>query len=115
MGDSQAELNVMPGKSGFFGGKDMANIMDYKPMTNIKPFGQCQSLVNPTVAAATSANLGKLQPMPCIPNTTAPWMNGKTNVNASGYPVLMKNSKLMCMWAGNIEITDENNSNIQGR
>jgi hypothetical protein len=115
MGDSQAKLNVMPGKFGFFGGQDMANIMDNKPMVNILPFGQCQSLANPTVAAATSANFGKLQPMPCIPNTATPWMNGKTNVNASGYPVLMTNSKLMCIWAGMIEITDENNTSITGR
>ena len=114
MGDTQSELSVLPGKSVFLGGEDMANIMDYKPMVNIQPFGQCQSPTNPTVQAATAANFGKLQPMPCIPNTTTPWINGKTNVNANGYPVLMSNSKLMCMWTGNIEITDENNSNIQG-
>jgi hypothetical protein len=89
--------------------------MDNKPFVNIQPFGQCQSLANPTVAAATSSNAGKLQPMPCIPNTVAPWMNGKTNVNAKGFPVLMKNSKLMCLWAGIIEISDENNTSIQGR
>ena len=115
MGDSQSKLKVLPGKSGFFGGEDMANMMDHQPMANINPFGQCQSLANPTVAAATAANYGKLQPMPCIPNTVTPWMDGKTNVNAGGYPVLMSNSKLMCLWAGNIEITNENNSNIQGR
>ena len=114
MGDSQSELSVK-GKSGFYGGEDIANIMDFNPMTNIQPFGQCQSLVNPTVATATTANLGKLQPMPCIPNTTTPWMNGKTNVNAFGHPVLMTKSNLLCLWAGNIEITDENNSTIQGR
>ena len=114
MGDSPAELNVLPGKFGCLGGEDIANIMDNKPMVNIKPFGQCKSLANPTVAAATAANLGKLQPMPCIPNTITPWINGKTNVNANGFPVLMKESKLMCLWAGTIEITNENNSNIQG-
>ena len=115
MGDNQSQLNVLPGKSVFLGGKDMANIMDNKPMVNIQPFGQCQSIANPTVASATASNSGKLQPMPCIPNTVTPWMDGKTNVNAKGFPVLMKNSKLMCMWAGNIEITDENNTNVQGK
>ena len=114
MGDSQSKLNVLPGKNGLYGGEDIANIMDNQPMVNIQPFGQCQSIVNPTVASATAANLGKLQPMPCLPSIVAPWMNGKTNVVVSGYPVLMKNSKLMCMWAGTIEITDENNSSIQG-
>jgi hypothetical protein len=113
MGDTQSELSVT-GKSGFFGGEDMANMMDFKPMANIQPFGQCQSPANPTVQAATAANFGKLQPMPCIPSIVAPWMNGKTNVNAKGFPVLIKDSMLMCMWAGSIEITDTNNSNIQG-
>ena len=115
MGDSQSELNVLPGKLGHLGGEEMANIMDNKPMANIQPFGQCQSLANPTVAAATASNQGKLQPMPCIPNTLTPWMQGKTNVNAKGFPVLMSNSKLMCLWAGNIEIANENNENITGR
>jgi hypothetical protein len=114
MGDSPSELFVLPDKASFLSSNDIANIMDYKPMVNIKPFGQCKSPANPTVAAATAANLGKLQPMPCIPNTTAPWMNGKTGVNAKGFPVLMSNGKLMCMWAGIIEITDENNTDITG-
>jgi len=115
MGDAQSALDILPGKATSLSKKDMANIMDNKPMINIKPFGQCKSPANPTVAAATAANLGRLQPMPCIPNTTTPWMNSKTNVNVKGFPALMKNSKLMCMWAGNIEITDENNTSIQGQ
>ena len=114
MGDSQSELNVLPGKFVFLEGENIANIMDNKPMVNIQPFGQCQSIANPTVAAATAANWGKLQPMPCIPNTTAPWMNGKTNVNTKSFPVLLSNSKLMCMWAGTIEITNEN-TKIKGQ
>jgi hypothetical protein len=67
-------------------------------------FGQCQSLANPVVAAATAANYGRLQKMPCIPNTTAPWMPGKMNVTVKGQPALMDNGKCMCMWAGVVEI-----------
>ena len=108
MGDQQSNLGVMhPTQPVYLHGNNMANIMDHKPMTNIKPFGKCRSLANPTVAAATAANMGRLQPMPCMPNTTSPWLNGKTNVFVKGQQALMNNCKLMCMWAGSIEITDE--------
>src|SRR5215469_14152417 len=51
-----------------------ANIMDHVPLVNIMPFGACMSLANPEVAAATAAAMGVLTPMPCIPNTPAPWV-----------------------------------------
>jgi hypothetical protein len=46
-----------------------ANIMDHVALVNIMPFGMCSSLANPTVAVATSAAMGVLTPMPCVPNT----------------------------------------------
>ena len=81
-----------------------ANIMDNIPMKNIMPFGMCQSLANPTVAAATSAALGVLTPMPCIPMTTAPWAPGSPTVMIKNMPALNDSSKLMCTWAGVISI-----------
>ncbi|WP_332851537.1 DUF4280 domain-containing protein [Duganella sp. S19_KUP01_CR8] len=81
-----------------------ANIMDNKPMVNILPFGMCQSMANPMVAAATAAALGVLTPMPCIPATTAPWVPGSPTVLIGNMPALNNSSKLMCMWGGVIEI-----------
>ncbi|MBV6324935.1 DUF4280 domain-containing protein [Duganella violaceipulchra] len=81
-----------------------ANIMDNKPMVNILPFGMCQSLANPMVAAATAAALGVLTPMPCIPATTAPWAPGSPTVLIGNMPALNNSSKLMCMWGGVIAI-----------
>ncbi|MYM91593.1 DUF4280 domain-containing protein [Rugamonas sp. FT82W] len=81
-----------------------ANIMDNKPMVNILPFGMCQSLSNPMVAAATAAALGVLVPMPCIPATVAPWVPGSPTVLLGNMPALNNSSKLMCMWGGVIEI-----------
>jgi hypothetical protein len=83
-----------------------ANIMDHIPMTNIMPFGMCQSLANPTVAAATAAALGVLTPMPCIPNTPAPWVPGGPTVLLANFPTLDNVSQLMCMWAGVITFTN---------
>ena len=51
------------------GGAFAANVMDNKPAFNVKPFGMCKSLANPTVASATSAAMGTLTPQPCTPMT----------------------------------------------
>lgn len=82
-----------------------ANIMDYIPLANILPFGVCSSLANPTVASATSAAMGVLTPMPCIPNTVAPWAPGAPTVLLANMPTLNNTSKLMCLWGGVVQIT----------
>ncbi|WP_223631777.1 DUF4280 domain-containing protein [Corallococcus sp. EGB] len=81
-----------------------ANIMDNKPFMNILPFGMCQSLANPMVAAATAAAFGVLTPMPCIPATAAPWMPGCPKVLIGNMPALESNSKCMCNWGGVIQV-----------
>ena len=82
-----------------------ANIMDHKPMVNVMPFGMCSSPANPTVAAATAAALGVLTPMPCVPNTPAPWAPGSPTVLLANQPSLNDTSKLMCVWGGVISVT----------
>jgi hypothetical protein len=77
-----------------------ANIMDHIPLVNIMPFGMCMSPANPVVAAATAAALGVLTPMPCIPNTTTPWVVGAPTVLLGNMPTLDNISQLMCMWGG---------------
>jgi hypothetical protein len=85
-------------------GPPAANIMDYIPMTNILPFGVCSSLANPAVASATSAALGVLTPMPCVPVIPAPWAPGSPTVLLRGMPALNNTSKCMCTWGGVIQI-----------
>jgi Domain of unknown function (DUF4280) len=82
-----------------------ANIMDHIPMVNIMPFGMCMSPANPTVAAATAAAMGVLTPMPCIPNTPAPWTPGAPNVLLGNFPTLDNTSMLTCIWGGVITFT----------
>jgi hypothetical protein len=95
-----SSLVVLPANKVMTGQMPDANIMDHIPMTNIMPFGMCMSLANPTVAAATTAALGVLTPMPCIPNTPAPWVPGGITVNLGNFPTLDNVSQLMCIWAG---------------
>ena len=89
----------------------LASIMDQIPLVNIMPFGMCTSMANPTVAAATAA-LGVLTPMPCIPNTTSPWMPGDPRIMIGNHPALTDNSRLMCAWGGDISIDFPGTANI---
>lgn len=104
-GTAPATLTVLPDKFVMVSSQPMANIMDNKPMVNILPFGMCTTLTNPQVAAATSAAMGVLTPMPCIPVTTAPWAPGSPTVLVANMPALNSDSKLMCQWAGVIQVT----------
>lgn len=87
-------------------GPPAANIMDNVPIANIPPFGMCSSIANPTVAAATAAALGVLTPMPCVPVIPAPWAPGVPKTLLRGMPALDASCKLMCAWAGVIQITN---------
>lgn len=81
------------------GNMPLANIMDNVPALNIRPFGMCQSMANPTVAAATAAAYGVLTPMPCMPVITAPWAP-PAQVMVAGSPALLANAKCLCQWGG---------------
>lgn len=103
-GAAPSSLMVLPVNRVLTGTPD-ANIMDSNPMVNILPFGMCNSPANPTVAAATAAAMGVLTPMPCIPNTPAPWIVGAPTVLLANTPTLNSSSQCMCMWGGVIQIT----------
>ncbi len=105
MGLAPSSLVVLPKNRVMTSFVPAANIMDHVPMMNIMPFGMCTSLANPMVAAATAAALGVLTPMPCIPNTPAPWIPGVPNVLIAHMPALDNTCKLMCIWAGVIEVS----------
>ena len=111
-GAAPSSLTVLP-KNRVKTTMPIANIMDNIPMVNIMPFAMCSSIANPTVAAATSAALGVLTPMPCIPVTPAPWAPGSPTVPVANMPSLNDNSKLMCMWAGVIEVTTAGQTTIK--
>ena len=106
-GMAPSQLTITPEKRVMLAGKPMANIMDFKPMVNIAPFGMCTSLANPTVASATAAAMGVLTPMPCIPNVVAPWMPGKPDYLIANQPALLKSCKCQCLWGGSISLTTD--------
>jgi hypothetical protein len=112
-GTSPSNLVVLPTNQHQSQNQYAANIMDHIPMTNIMPFGMCQSLANPQVAAATAAALGVLTPQPCIPATSSPWTPGSPTVQLKNQPALDTPSMCMCNWAGVITVTQEGQENEQ--
>lgn len=112
-GMAPSSLVVLPTNRVLAENKPAANIMDHVPLLNIMPFGMCQSLANPMVAAATSAAMGVLTPMPCIPATSAPWVPGAPTVLIANMPALDNVSQCMCMWGGVIQITNPGATTVQ--
>ena len=112
MGMAPSTLVVLPVHRVLTDNQPAANIMDHVPMVNIMPFGMCISPANPTVAAATAAALGVLTPMPCIPNTPAPWITGVPTVLLDNMPTLDNTHQLMCMWAGVITFVTPGEFNV---
>ena len=84
-------------------------------VANIATFGMCQSIANPAVSSATSAAMGVLTPMPCVPVITAPWSPGSSQVKVGGIAALTNNSKCMCSYGGNISITSPGNTAVTGQ
>lgn len=99
-----ATLVVDPSRLVFLEGPQMANIMDFKPLVNIPTMGQCNTMSNPAVAAATAAKLGVFTPAPCVPALAAPWKPGDSTVLVENFPALLSTDTLQCMWGGVITI-----------
>ena len=111
-GLSPSVFSVTPGKMVSVGNIPSGTIMDYAPSVNIMPFGMCNTLSNPQVAAATSAAMGVLTPMPCMPVTTVPWTPGSSTVMIGNLPALTSTSQLMCAWGGVITISNPGQTTV---
>jgi len=111
-GAAPSTLVVLP-ENRTLTGTPAANIMDFKPIVNVPPFGVCSSLANPTVASATAAALGVLTPMPCVPVTTSPWAPGAPTVLIGNMPALDSSSQLICNWGGVIQIANPGQTTVE--
>jgi hypothetical protein len=103
-GMAPSKLSPLPTPRVMIEGRPAATVTDSVAMVNIPPFAMCTSLANPTVAAATSAALGVLTPMPCVPLTT-PWQPGAPLTLLGGVPALVSGSICTCAWGGVIQMT----------
>jgi hypothetical protein len=104
-GDAPVPITITPENMVNISNQPAATFMDNIVGKNLKPFGMCKSLANPTVASATTAAQGVLTPMPCVPVTPAPWATGSPTVMINKKLALNSTSKLNCTWLGVISIT----------
>lgn len=104
-GLAPSSLSFLPVSRVMIEGRPAGTIMDIVPMLNVMPFGMCSSLSNPTVAAATSAALGVLTPMPCIPTIAGPWAPGAAKTTIGGKPALVSGSTCNCAFGGVVSMT----------
>lgn len=104
-GVAPSTLNFLPTKRVTVEGRPVGTVPDTIPAVNIPPFGMCTSLANPQVAAATSAALGVLTPMPCIPTMAGPWKPGAIRTMVGGLPVLDAASTCNCAYGGVVTIS----------
>lgn len=104
MGTVPTPMGVLPLSRVMIEGRPAARITDTLPGVNIVPFGLCRSLLNPAVAAATTAALGVLTPMPCLPTPTGPWISTITRTVGGGLPLLGSGSTCVCAFAGVITV-----------
>ncbi len=103
-GLAPAPFSALPASRVTALGLPVGTMTDMAPAVNVPPFGMCQSLSNPAVAAATAAALGVLTPMPCVPVPAGPWTGAAPKVSAGGQSILTQDSKLTCAWGGQITV-----------
>ena len=104
-GAAPAPFNVLPVNRVTACNFPSGTIMDNIPIVNITPFGMCSSIANPTVASATTAALGVLTPMPCVPVIVGPWKPGAATMLLANQPALDNVSTLNCAYGGVITIS----------
>ena len=103
-GSAPSPLAVAPGRLADAGPRALATVTDHAPALNLAPFGLCNSLTNPAVAAATAAALGALTPQPCTPQTPAPWSQPEGGVTVDGVAALHDGATCACAWGGRIDV-----------
>lgn len=86
-------LRVTSNRTKKINNRNVATIMDNKPMLNVGLFGICKVLT-------------KSVPVPCACATVLPWKNGYSSEKVCNFPPLLGKSTLQCSIGGKITITN---------
>ena len=91
--------------------KPIENTLDVIPFLNIPAFGQCKSPAN-HMNWKMAGPVPVFVPSSCIPIPVSPWSPGAKKTKLGNQPVVLENSKTMCVWAGSITVTDPGQKKI---
>jgi len=109
-GAAPSSLTITPENTVNANNMPAATIMDHVPGKNIMPFGMCNSPTNPATKRPPPV---LFTPAPCTPVTSAPWIPvGTPTVMIKNKPALNNSCKLMCNWAGVIQITNAGQATV---
>jgi hypothetical protein len=89
-----------------------AGVVSDTGTASVSAFGQCTSLSNPQVNAATQAASGTLTPQPCQPVIAGEWSPGSARVTVGTAAALNSASQCRCTWNGVITVTDAGQTNV---
>jgi hypothetical protein len=96
-------------------GNAQLSVMDFIPFLNIPAFGKCKSPANP-MNWKMAGPVPVFVPSSCLPITMTPWSPGAKKLKIlGGNAALLEDDKCMCMWAGQIEITDPGQKTVKAK
>ena len=110
MGDNEVQLTSLPVPNKGEG-NPLMSVLDSVPYLNIPSFGQCKSPANP-MNWKMAGPVPVFVPSSCIPIPVSPWSPGAKKTKLGNQPVVLQNSKTMCVWAGSITVTDPGQKKI---
>ena len=112
MGQESATFSVAPSHDVDSLAMAAGNVDDHVPNANVPSFMMCQSMSNPTVAAATAAAQGTLTPQPCVPVLPQPWSPGASSVTVANRPALHDRCTCSCQWGGTISVASAGQGDV---
>jgi len=89
-----------------------AGVVTDTSTASVLRFGNCASMNNPQVNAATQLAGGTLTPQPCQPVLTGNWVPGSTRVKVGAAAALDGGSQCSCAWTGVITVTDAGQAKV---
>ncbi|MBC2580547.1 DUF4280 domain-containing protein [Clostridium sp. DJ247] len=107
-GSHKRKINLPVSHGSYVNGKPMMNAGDRVEVKNITWFGTCQgSCPSSGTIYLIGENGGTVSGKKCIPKILGDWVNTKENTKVEGKAALTMESKVYCMYGGEITFASD--------